>query len=156
MTKHHAVLTSLERAALQTGKPIAQITAESRARFDAILKGLAARDEAEFSVAVQLGIVEPADPRISVRTLRARLRGTTAPRDTPPMSVLPDRLQCGTIPPASRTGSRSLFRSVLPSVGSAFSSLRGWLRNPTVAGRVSAASRRPKARSTPAEQKEGA
>lgn len=145
MTEHHAVLTSYERSALHTGKPIEQIKAESRSRTEAAMAKVAARDAAEFSEAVRLGIVAIRDPRIVAQTLREPLRGLIALRGTLRVSVPHDRLPRGKVPPASRTGSRSPFRSALASVGSALSSLRGWLCNPTVAGRAPAASRRPKA-----------
>lgn len=147
------VLTSYERTALRTGRSVEQIKAESRARTDAVIAEVAARDAAEFSEAVRLGIVPPADPRIVAQTPRADRSWTIVPRGTAPQSAPHDRSQSDTVQPASLTGSQLLFRSALGSIRSAFSSLRGWLRNPTVAGRASAASRRPKAPAS-VEQKE--
>lgn len=149
------VLTPLERTALRTGKPLAHVKAEGRARFEAALEELAARDAAELSEAVRLGIVAPADPRIVAQTPRADRSWTIVLRGTPPQSAPHDRSPFDTVQPASLTGSRSLFRSALVLVSFAFSRLRGWLRNPTVAGRASAASRRPKAPAS-IEQKEAA
>lgn len=144
MIVHRPVLTSIERAMLRTGKPREQIEAERDARFDAITTELAARDAAEFSDAVQRGIVPPTDPRIQMRSCRGRPAHRTNAADTLPSSSSHRQSARDKGRQSYPTGLRARCRAVL--VRAASFVLRDWRSNPTVAGRGEVASLSPEGR----------